>query len=38
MKLGGMLLTAEDHPIPSRTTKEEVQVDREKRYNVDLYK
>ena len=32
-----MLLRAEDHPIPWRTTMEEVQVDREKRYKVDLY-
>jgi hypothetical protein len=28
---------AEDHPVSPRTTKEEVQVDREKRYKVDLY-
>ncbi len=28
---------AEDHPVPPRTTKKEVQVDREKRYKVDLY-
>ena len=32
-----MLLRAKDHPIPPRTTKEEVQVDREKRYKVDLF-
>ena len=38
MKLGGMLLRAEDHPVPRRTTKEKAQVDREKRYKVDLYK
>ena len=33
-----MLLRVEDHPIPLRTTKEKAQVDREKRYKVDLYK
>ena len=32
-----MLLRALGHPIPPRTTMEEVQVDREKRYKVDLY-
>ena len=33
-----MLLRAEDHPISQRTTKEKAQVDREKRYKLDLYK
>ena len=33
-----MLLRAKDHPVPPRTNKEKVQVDREKRYKVDLYK
>ena len=28
---------AEEHPIPLRTNKEEVRVDREKRYKMDLY-
>ena len=36
-KLGGMLLRAEDHPVPQRTTKEKAQVDSEKRYKMDLY-
>ena len=38
MKLRGMLLRTEYHPVPPRTTKEKAQVDREKRYNKDLYK
>ncbi len=38
MKLGGMLLRAKDHHVPPRTTKEMAQVDRKKRYKVDLYK
>ena len=38
MKLRGMLLKAKDRPIPPRATMEEVQVDREKRYKVDLCK
>ncbi len=38
MKLRVMLLKAKEHPIPPRATMEEVQVDREKRYRVDLYK
>ena len=37
MKLGGMLIKAKCHLIPLRATMEEVQVDREKRYTVDLY-
>ena len=38
MKLGEMLHRTKDHPVPPRTTKEKAQVDREKRYKVDLYK
>ncbi len=38
MKLGEILLIADDHPVPPRTTKEKAQVDKEKRYKVDLYK
>ena len=32
-----MLVRAKGHPVPPRTIMEEVQVDREKRYKVDLY-
>ncbi len=37
MKFGEMLLRAKDQPVPLRTTMEKAQVDREKRYKVDLY-
>ena len=33
-----MLLKAKGHPVPPSATMEEVQVDREKRYKVDIYK
>ena len=32
-----MLVRAKGHPVPPRTNMEEVQVDREKRYKVDLH-
>ena len=38
MKLREILLRAEDHPIPPRTTKEKALVDSEKWYKMDLYK
>ena len=33
-----MLIRAEDHPVPPRTTKGTAQVDRKNRYKEDLYK
>ena len=37
MKLGGMLLRAKYYPVPLRTTKEKAQLNRVKRYKVDIY-